>query len=148
MTDYAKGHEAARKAAAERVKWYRTDLAFRAPELWPTHGDLLDRLVHDMEHLPAGEPDGPEGDREERLSAALDACASCCLDDPEDRERVLAAVIEASRPPKLDVLYDVDDGVVVIGDNIEVRVHDLKHPDEVVEVLRAHGCNLNYTEHK
>lgn len=30
-----------------------------------------------------------------RIEGALDRCASCCLDDAEDRERVTAALLEA-----------------------------------------------------
>lgn len=90
-----------------------------------------------------------DASREERLAAALDDCASCCLDNAADRQRVLAAVVEASRPPKLRVLYDVDDGMLVVGDDIEIRVSDLpKHdPAHVLKLLREHGCAIEYEEH-
>lgn len=40
--------EKLRVQVQERLQWYLTDLSFRAPEAWPTHEQLLKRLVDDV----------------------------------------------------------------------------------------------------
>jgi hypothetical protein len=91
----------------------------------------------------------PSPEVRDAISAALDSVSGCCLDNTEEfvkvREAVMGALAGCSA---LEILFDVDDGCIVIGENFEVTPRVVNDAKDLVKLLEKHGCRVHYTEHK